>query len=78
MPVKPELLWRKVVLVVGVGPSLVRRRWEAGDLSVKIDGEPAVHTIGGSQWPIVDQVEVGEQRGVNTSLRSGSEQNPET
>lgn len=25
-------------------------------------------TVGGSQWEIVDQVEVGEQRGESTSL----------
>lgn len=72
------MLLRKVVLVVGAGPSLVGRRWEAGDLSAKIVGEPAVHTIGDSQWWIVDQAEVGEQRGESTSLGSGSEQNPET
>lgn len=49
MPVQSELLLRTVVLVVGAGPSLVERRWEAGDLSAKIDREPAVHTTGDSQ-----------------------------
>lgn len=63
MPVQSELLLRKVILVVGAGSSLEGKRWEAGDLSAKIDREPAVHTVGGSQWGIVDQVEVGEQRG---------------
>lgn len=34
--VQSELLLRKVILVVGAGPSLVGKRWEAGDLSAKM------------------------------------------
>lgn len=37
MLVQSELLLRKVILVVGAGPSLVGKRWGAGDLSAKMD-----------------------------------------